>query len=166
MSENTFDAGRVSPSFLLAQQNGYEAPKAPVAEVAGPTVSEQMAEAAAPIERPAGAPETFPFQGLPRRQKAVWLGSMGPVLDTASKMDDMATDTDGESFSTDDLDDLDDLGVLGDLYAMLAGMEELLLACAVRPAEMRTWLDACSDEDVVALFSWYVERFSLGEAKA
>lgn len=122
---------------------------------AGPesAMSEQVAAdaQAAKTVKPAGSPNLWPFLHLPRRQKAQFF----------HKLEGLPVDAEGNF-------ELDmshaDMGDAAKVYDLLADIEDAMRLSATDTGAYDEWTRSCSEQDLLNLFSWYMERFQPGEA--
>lgn len=123
-------------------------------EVDEPSLSEDMAAEAraAKVRKPKGSPQLWPFAQLPRRARAEFFKPLRGI-DAAS----LAKAGKG----TPDLKDA------GDLFDLLANVEDALRVVAVADAgvDFDEWATKADDTTLLALFQWYMDRFTPGEAK-
>lgn len=135
-------------------KSNHTATGTPASEVDEPTLSEDMgAEArAAKVRKPKGSPQLWPFAQLPRRARADFFKPLRGI--------------DAESLAkagkgTPDLKDA------GDLFDLLANVEDALRVVAVPDAgvDFDEWAAKADDTTLLALFQWYMDRFTPGEAK-
>lgn len=121
-----------------------------------PSVSEQMAEEAraAKTRKPKGSPQLWPFAQLPRRRRADFFAPLRGLNIAA--------------LSGIDPSNVEDLGAAADLFSLLAGIEDALRVVAVPDAgvDFDEWAEKATDETLMALFQWYMDRFTPGEAKS
>lgn len=119
-----------------------------------PSLSEDMAAEAraAKVKKPKGSPQLWPFAQLPRRARADFFKPLRGI--------------DAESLAkagkgTPDLKDA------GDLFDLLANIEDALRVVAVPDAgvDFDEWAAKADDPTLLALFQWYMDRFTPGEAK-
>lgn len=115
--------------------------------------TEAVAAEVNPPEKPAGSPNLWPFQGLPRRKRATFLRMLEPVLPALQGVDVGADGTAG-------------IGAAAALYAAMADLQDALAVVAVNHGAFMAWADKAPDGDLIGLASWYLARFSVGEAEA
>lgn len=115
--------------------------------------AEESGDAPTLVERPDGAPQLWPFLKLPRRKRAEFFRAMEnlPTDDKGEVEIDLATMT---------------MSQAADAFAILAELEDALRVVAADAKAFNTWALAASDEHVVQLFGWYMQRFQPGEASA
>lgn len=121
-----------------------------------PSTSDQMgAEARSEkAKKPKKSPQLWPFAQLPRRRRAQFFAPLrGVDPDALSQVSDG-----GERLSLD---------TAADTFELLASIEDSLRVVAVPDSgvDFDEWASACSDEDLMGLFQWYMDRFNPGEAK-
>lgn len=124
-------------------------------------LSEQMAEEAKPTRKPAGSPNLYPFMALPRRTKAEFFRLFGHVLE---RKDHLPVQDEAAEQVKDD--DQGKIGQLAVVYDLLADMQDGLRLAAEDPDAYDAWCNAADDQKLSDLFSWYMQRFQVGEAKA
>jgi hypothetical protein len=118
-------------------------------------------EAAPKPEKPDGAPDLWPFLKLPRRSRASFLRAIG-VLQLRSTELEEARAVDGGEEGTASPE------IAAATYDLLADAEDVLVMTAPPGREdvVRDWCAAASDEAVMQLLRWYMDRFDVGEAQA
>lgn len=116
-------------------------------------VVDRKARAAEPAPdvpvKPQGSPDLIPWHLTTRRQKA----GFGPVMDKVQALDDAGKAADR----------------MFELSMTLgADVEDALAGMALNAVEAKAWLRAASEEDLMALFGWYMSQVKddQGEATA
>jgi hypothetical protein len=107
----------------------------------------EVIERDAPM-KPAGSPDLTPWHLATRRQRAAF----GPVMDAVTEL------TGGKSKNREYTLSL----TLG------ADVEDALVTMALNPAAARAWMQGAQDDDLMALFGWYMRQVEddQGEATA
>lgn len=126
------------------------------------STSEKMAAEAVKPKKPRGAPNLWPFQALPRRQRAQFLKAFGKVQERSEKLAEL----DKKAKADGDEEQVGNLGDLADVYDLMADLEDALRLAAKDTDAFDKWVAGCTDNDLSALSQWYMERFDVGEASA
>lgn len=110
-------------------------------------LSDEIAAEATPKPRPEGSPGLWPFLHLPRRTKAQFFDAIKNF-----PADGKIT---GESA----------FELAANAMSLAADVEDALRLVARDSEVFKTWVKQASDEDLFALFGWYMERYQVGEAE-
>ena len=109
--------------------------------------TDELADEATPAQKPVGSPSMRPFGTLKRAERVGLFKLIAPVIDFVGE--DGAVDVETMS--------------LKDQFS--AGLETLLAAqaacvhVAIDAEQMDDWCESVSDNTVVALVTWYRDRF-------
>ena len=138
-----------------AQKTEQQPAEQPAEQPATEPISDQMAQDATPPRKPKGAPALWPFQQLPRRQRAQFLRALKKVEDTSHSV---------QSDADEDEDESSQLERAAASYEMLADLQDTLRLAARDADAFDEWANAAADADLTALSNWYMDRFQVGEA--
>lgn len=157
MSSDTYIPG-VSPEPV-------EHPPLPHVEVGHEQpVNEALAAEATPAVKPAGSPDLWPFMSLPRRQRARFLGLIGPILSHADDLDGIRKSLQEQEGK--DADPQEAFRHAEVAYNLAADIEDALALTAAPGQDFAGWARTASDDDLMGLLNWYMETFQPGEANA
>lgn len=110
------------------------------------SLSDTLAEESQRKPRPEGTPGLWPFLQLPRRLKAQFYAAIKNYPEDGV----IAGDTVFEK--------------VANTTALVADVEDALRIVARDSDVFRDWAKRATDEDVLGLFGWYMERHQVGEA--
>lgn len=115
------------------------------------TKSEDLAAEAATPAKPKGSPNLYPFAALPRRQRAQFMRKLDVVM---TRQDALDVSEDGTL----------ELSDAAEAYELMADMEDLLAVAAEDADAFSAWAAKAGDGEITDLLTWYIARFSVGEA--
>lgn len=110
------------------------------------SLSDALADETQPRPRPEGTPGLWPFLQLPRRQKALFYAAIKNYPENGK----IPGETTFEKVAA--------------TTALVADVEDALRIVARDSDVFQSWSKKATDEDVLGLFGWYMERFQVGEA--
>jgi hypothetical protein len=134
--------------------------------------SERLAQEAVPPKKPKGSPAMRPFITLQRRERATALRAFAKLNTGATaasaQYGDQIEDLENLGGGGTDVNELgsNGLAALADVLDLTADVEDALRVCAADPDAYEAWASKVDDEVLMALFSWYVGTFQVGEATA
>lgn len=118
-----------------------------MSETEAPPLSDAMADEATPKPRPEGTPGLWPFLHLPRRSKAEFFDAIKGFPDDGKITGATAMELAANAMS------------------LAADVEDALRIVARDTDVFKDWIKKATDEDLFALFGWYMERYQVGEAE-
>lgn len=134
---------------MPAQPRKKTSPETGDVEVVEESLAADLAAEDTTPEKPAGSPDLIPTGALPRRRRAEFFGPLEGLLD-------------------DDGLNLSDLSAVASVKAV-ADIEDAIRAVIVpvpgAKARAEAWFEQCSDEELMALFAWYMSTMQPGEAQ-
>jgi hypothetical protein len=100
--------------------------------------------------KPAGSPDLTPWHLATRRQRA----SFGPVMDAVTALTGPSRGVKAQEYTLS--------------LNLGADLEDALVVMALNPPAARDWLQKAEDDDLMALFGWYMRQVEddRGEATA